>query len=218
MSARDLTRVIQDSTSTPERNEVSAFMPSSSILLRRFIETKFSFSATFFSHCFKVALSCCSLDLKTLAGLEKTREISWLKNTKERRRRFDAIITGGLTPPETKKKEPQPPQVRTHREGSNKRRKKGAAIKQSVQRSGIIKDTEREVVDQKVALHEEDVGYKETTKDSQWYLDNGASNHMMGMRDHFENLDEKVSGRVKFGDGSYIEIQYEKVQLLIECR
>ncbi|GJS11173.1 ribonuclease H-like domain, reverse transcriptase, RNA-dependent DNA polymerase [Tanacetum coccineum] len=50
-----------------------------------------------------------------------------------------------------------------------------------------ILDNEREVVDQEVSLHEEDVGYKETTKDSQWYLDNGASNHMTGMRDHFEN-------------------------------
>ncbi|GJU75218.1 ribonuclease H-like domain, reverse transcriptase, RNA-dependent DNA polymerase [Tanacetum coccineum] len=70
-----------------------------------------------------------------------------------------------------------------------------------------ILDNEREVVDLEVSLHEEDVGYKETTKDSQWYLDNGASNHMTGMRDHFENLDEKVSGRVKFGDGSYIEIK-----------
>nr|GEZ99920.1 ribonuclease H-like domain, reverse transcriptase, RNA-dependent DNA polymerase [Tanacetum cinerariifolium] len=70
-----------------------------------------------------------------------------------------------------------------------------------------ILDNEREVVDQEVSLHEEDVGYKETTKDSQWYLDNGASNHMTGIRDHFENLDEKLSGRVKFGDGSYIEIK-----------
>nr|GFA86665.1 hypothetical protein [Tanacetum cinerariifolium] len=70
-----------------------------------------------------------------------------------------------------------------------------------------ILDNEREAVDQEVSLHEEDVGYKETTKDSQWYLDNGASNHITGMRDHFENLDEKVSGRVKFGDGSYIEIK-----------
>ncbi|GKB25008.1 ribonuclease H-like domain, reverse transcriptase, RNA-dependent DNA polymerase, partial [Tanacetum coccineum] len=73
-----------------------------------------------------------------------------------------------------------------------------------------ILDNEREVVDQEVSLHEENVGYKETTKDSQWYLDNGASNHMTGMRDHFENLDEKVSGRVKFGDGSYMKSK-EKV-------
>ncbi|GJZ51223.1 zinc finger, CCHC-type containing protein [Tanacetum coccineum] len=79
-----------------------------------------------------------------------------------------------------------------------------------------ILDNEREVVDQEVSLHEEDVGYKETTKDSQWYLDNGASNHMTGMRDHFENLDEKVSGRVKFGDGSYIEIK-GKGSIVIEC-
>ncbi|GKA37389.1 hypothetical protein Tco_0723954 [Tanacetum coccineum] len=35
----------------------------------------------------------------------------------------------------------------------------------------------KEVEDQKVSLHEEDVGYKETSKDSLWYLDNGASNH-----------------------------------------
>ncbi|GJR95217.1 zinc finger, CCHC-type containing protein [Tanacetum coccineum] len=79
-----------------------------------------------------------------------------------------------------------------------------------------ILDNEREVVDLEVSLHEEDVGYKETTKDSQWYLDNGASNHMTGMRDHFENLDEKVSGRVKFGDGSYIEIK-GKGSIVIEC-
>ncbi|GJY42076.1 ribonuclease H-like domain, reverse transcriptase, RNA-dependent DNA polymerase [Tanacetum coccineum] len=50
-------------------------------------------------------------------------------------------------------------------------------------------------------------GYKETNMDSLWYLDNGASNHMTGMREHFKELDEEVSGKVRFGDGSYIEIK-----------
>ncbi|GJV97681.1 zinc finger, CCHC-type containing protein [Tanacetum coccineum] len=65
----------------------------------------------------------------------------------------------------------------------------------------------KEVEEQKVSLHEEDVGYKETNIDSLWYLDNRASNHMTGVREHFKELDEKVSGKVRFGDGSYIEIK-----------
>ncbi|GJX53057.1 hypothetical protein Tco_0281426 [Tanacetum coccineum] len=32
--------------------------------------------------------------------------------------------------------------------------------------------------------------------DSLWYLDNGASNHMTGIREHFKELDEKVSEKV----------------------
>nr|GEY97592.1 zinc finger, CCHC-type [Tanacetum cinerariifolium] len=67
-----------------------------------------------------------------------------------------------------------------------------------------------------VSLHEEDVGYKETSMDSLWYIDNGASNHMTGVRENFKELDEKVSGKVKFGDGSYIEIK-GKGSILIEC-
>ncbi|GJV63637.1 ribonuclease H-like domain, reverse transcriptase, RNA-dependent DNA polymerase [Tanacetum coccineum] len=57
---------------------------------------------------------------------------------------------------------------------------------------------------------------KETNLDSLWYLDNGASNHMTGVREHFKELDEKVSGKVRFGDGSKIEIK-GKGSILIEC-
>nr|GEZ48741.1 zinc finger, CCHC-type [Tanacetum cinerariifolium] len=73
-----------------------------------------------------------------------------------------------------------------------------------------------EVEEQEVSLHEENVGYKETNIDSLWYLDNGASNHMTGVREHFKELDKKVSGKVRFGDGSYIEIK-GKGSILIEC-
>ncbi|GJY40225.1 ribonuclease H-like domain, reverse transcriptase, RNA-dependent DNA polymerase [Tanacetum coccineum] len=75
----------------------------------------------------------------------------------------------------------------------------------------ILEDKE-----QNVSLHEEDVGYKETNIDSLWYLDNGASNHMTRVTEHFKELDEKVSGKVRFGDGSYIEIK-GKGTILIEC-
>nr|GEY72719.1 ribonuclease H-like domain, reverse transcriptase, RNA-dependent DNA polymerase [Tanacetum cinerariifolium] len=74
----------------------------------------------------------------------------------------------------------------------------------------------KEVDEQKVSLHEEDVGYKETNMDSLWYLDNGASNHMTGVREHFKEFDEKFSGKVRLGDGSYIEIK-GKGLILIEC-
>ncbi|GKC22205.1 hypothetical protein Tco_1024355 [Tanacetum coccineum] len=39
---------------------------------------------------------------------------------------------------------------------------------------------------------------------------------MTGVREHFKEIDEKVSGKVKFGDGSYIEIK-GKGSILIEC-
>lgn len=40
-----------------------------------------------------------------------------------------------------------------------------------------------------------------------WYLDNGASNHMTGDRSRFKTLDEKIAGKVKFGDGSTVNIE-----------
>ena len=40
-----------------------------------------------------------------------------------------------------------------------------------------------------------------------WYLDNGASNHMCGDRRFFCKLDESVTGKVRFGDDSRIDIK-----------
>ncbi|KAK1423983.1 hypothetical protein QVD17_19294 [Tagetes erecta] len=40
-----------------------------------------------------------------------------------------------------------------------------------------------------------------------WYLDNGASNHMTGNRAYFAELNERISGRVKFGDNSCVDIK-----------
>ncbi|XP_056695690.1 uncharacterized protein [Spinacia oleracea] len=43
-----------------------------------------------------------------------------------------------------------------------------------------------------------------------WYLDNGASNHMCGNREFFLDLDETVTGKVRFGDDSRIDIKVKK--------
>ncbi|XP_074363891.1 uncharacterized protein LOC141705649 [Apium graveolens] len=50
-----------------------------------------------------------------------------------------------------------------------------------------------------------------------WYLDNGASNHMTGLRSKFNELDERVTGQVKFGDGSLVEIK-GKGSVMFKCK
>ncbi|XP_024013779.1 uncharacterized protein LOC112087880 [Eutrema salsugineum] len=44
-------------------------------------------------------------------------------------------------------------------------------------------------------------------EDNIWYLDNGASNHMTGNRSYFSKIDESVTGKVRFGDDSRIDIK-----------
>nr|GEY12378.1 zinc finger, CCHC-type [Tanacetum cinerariifolium] len=46
-----------------------------------------------------------------------------------------------------------------------------------------------------------------TADASIWYLDNGESNHMTRTKSHFKDIDENVTGRVRFGDESYVQIK-----------
>ena len=60
-----------------------------------------------------------------------------------------------------------------------------------------------------IYLNEEKVDprvYAENSTDT-WFLDNGASNHMIGNQEWFSKLDQKVQGKVKFGDGSRVDIK-----------
>nr|GEX17878.1 ribonuclease H-like domain, reverse transcriptase, RNA-dependent DNA polymerase [Tanacetum cinerariifolium] len=75
----------------------------------------------------------------------------------------------------------------------------------------ILEDEE-----QNVSLHEEDIGHKETNKESLWYLDNRASNHLTRVREHFKEINEKVSRKVKFREYLYMEIK-GKGSIIIEC-
>ncbi|GJS60265.1 uncharacterized mitochondrial protein-like protein [Tanacetum coccineum] len=44
-------------------------------------------------------------------------------------------------------------------------------------------------------------------EDDVWYFDNGASNHMTGNYSYFSELNENITGRVRFGDGSCVSIK-----------
>lgn len=50
-----------------------------------------------------------------------------------------------------------------------------------------------------------------------WYLDNGANNHMTGVRSYFLELDERVTSQVRFGNGSKIQIK-GRGMILLECK
>lgn len=50
-----------------------------------------------------------------------------------------------------------------------------------------------------------------------WYLDIGASNHMIGDPGKFKELDRGVARKVSFGDGSGVEIM-RKGTMLFQCK
>jgi len=45
-----------------------------------------------------------------------------------------------------------------------------------------------------------------TDADDIWYLDNGASNHMTGDKRYFSSMDNTITGKVRFGDDSRVDI------------
>jgi hypothetical protein len=47
-----------------------------------------------------------------------------------------------------------------------------------------------------------------------WYLDTGASNHMIGNRSVFADLDTAITGSVRFGDNSIVNIKGRGAMLI----
>ncbi|KAD7117288.1 hypothetical protein E3N88_04556 [Mikania micrantha] len=76
-----------------------------------------------------------------------------------------------------------------------------------------------DVKDEEILLNEKEIEPKLCTNSNNtlWYLDNGASNHMTGNHEHFKEIDENVTGQVRFGDGSYVKIK-GKGSILLECK
>ena len=48
-------------------------------------------------------------------------------------------------------------------------------------------------------------------QEQRWYLDSGANNHMTGSKAAFSELDDDVTGTVKFGDGSKVVMSRDVV-------
>lgn len=75
----------------------------------------------------------------------------------------------------------------------------------------VNQEEETVFLNEVVLLNERKVTPKALESDSVekevWYLDNGASNHMTGNRSYFAELNESVTGKVKFGDDSCVDIK-----------
>ncbi|KAD4179957.1 hypothetical protein E3N88_28548 [Mikania micrantha] len=82
------------------------------------------------------------------------------------------------------------------------------------EQSNLIKEDEEptllmalineDVKDEEILLNEKEIEPKLCTNSNNtlWYLDNGASNHMTRNHEHFKEIDENVTGQVRFGDGN----------------
>jgi hypothetical protein len=61
--------------------------------------------------------------------------------------------------------------------------------------------------ERRVLLHLSSEEEKEAVAPCRWVLDTGARNHMTGLRRLFVELDTGVTGTVRFGDGSVVDIE-----------
>lgn len=72
-------------------------------------------------------------------------------------------------------------------------------------------EADRLLMHEVVYLNEKNVRPKEFESgmddDKIWYLDNGASNHMTGNKSYFRSINESITGKVRFGDDSRIDIK-----------
>ena len=62
-------------------------------------------------------------------------------------------------------------------------------------------------------VHLERVGGEQ---EEQWYLDFGANNYMTGSKAAFFELDDEVTGTVKFGEGSRVGIRV-RATIIFRC-
>ena len=53
-------------------------------------------------------------------------------------------------------------------------------------------------------------------QEQRWYLESGASNHMTGSKAAFFELDDEVTGTVKFGEGSRVGIRV-RATIIFRC-
>ena len=61
------------------------------------------------------------------------------------------------------------------------------------------------------------LGCVDGEQEQRWYLDSDASNHMMGSKEAFSELDDDVTAMVKFGDGSRVAIR-GRGTIILRCQ
>ena len=63
------------------------------------------------------------------------------------------------------------------------------------------------VINHDVPCAQVHLGHVGADQEQRWYLDSSASNHMTSSKASFSELDDDVTGMVKFGDGSRVATQ-----------